>query len=93
LTPESLPDGSSSTLHLVEVSDSGVHWMEPRDLSLDRMDFRINRETGVGIRSRHPVGANVSFSDGQVATLPAETAPETVKAMLLRDDGGPQQAP
>ncbi len=92
-TLEDVPDGSSNTLHIVEVSDSGVHWMDPRDLSFDRMNFGVNQTTGVGIRSRHPIGANGSFGDGHVVTLPMETAPETVKAMLLRDDGGPKEAP
>jgi len=93
LTPEDIPDGPSNTLHVVEVSESGVHWMEPRDLLIDRMNFGINQSAGVGIRSRHPVGANVSFGDGHVATLPVETAPENVKSMLVRDDGGPTEVP
>lgn len=92
-TLEDVPDGSSNTLHIVEVSESGVHWMEPRDLSLDRMNFGVNQDTGVGIRSRHPVGANISFGDGQARTLPAETSAEMVKSMLLRDDGRPRQVP
>ena len=92
-TPEDVPDGFSNTLHIVEVSDSGVHWMDPRDLSLDRMNFGINHKTSVGIRSRHPVGANVSFGDGQVRTLTAETSAEMVKSMLLRDDAGPTEVP
>ena len=67
--PEDAPDGLSKTLQLVEVSDSGVHWMEPRDLRFDAMTFRVNAGQGVGIRSRHGDLANAAFADTSSVTL------------------------
>jgi len=31
--------GTSNTVLLVEVANSGIHWMEPRDLEFDKIDF------------------------------------------------------
>ena len=94
-----IPDGSSNTILVVELSDSGVHWMEPRDLPIDKMTFEIGAKTGVGIRARHRqrhwfrendlTPAHVLFADGAVQILSAEVKPETVRSLLLRDDGGP----
>ncbi|MBA3314873.1 MAG: DUF1559 domain-containing protein [Planctomycetaceae bacterium] len=93
------PDGAASlddvtkdqgpTLHVVEVSDSGVHWMEPVDLRLDAMSFSVSPAKGVGIRSRHPAGANAGFADGSVRFIGESTPPDVVQSLLLRNDGGP----
>lgn len=86
-------DPTYDTPLVVEVSDSGVHWMEPRDLRLDAMSFEINAAKGVGIRGHHGTsnailfdtraGANVMMVDGVVQLLGAETPPQTVRDMLM----------
>lgn len=94
-------DEHSRTILVAEVSDSGVHWMEPRDLPFDKMTFEIGAEKGVSIRSRHggtdrwfreddPVVANVLRGDVTVSTIGGpDMKPDTVRSLLLRDDGGP----
>ena len=62
-------DGSSRTLLVVEVADSGIEWMEPRDLHIDKLAPNINPTSGQGISSKHPTGANVLFGDGHVGFL------------------------
>jgi hypothetical protein len=49
-------DGTGQTLLVVEVHNSGIHWMEPRDLALSQMATTINSKRGQGISSRHPTG-------------------------------------
>ncbi len=94
-------DPMYDTPFVVEVSHSGVHWMEPRDLQLDAMSFEINASKGVGIRCRHGTsnfilsdtraGAHVMMVDGAVQFLHAETPPRTVRSMLIRNDGKPME--
>lgn len=99
-TLDDATDGADRTLHVVEVSDSGVHWMEPVDLRLDAMAFAIGPRNRPGIRSGHggtdrwfqaddPWVASVEFVDGSVRTLGDDLSEKTVKSLLLRDDGGP----
>ena len=57
-------DGNSTTLLVVEVANSGIHWMEPRDLHVLQMAPTINAKSGQGISSRHTGGALVLFGDG-----------------------------
>lgn len=96
-------DGADRTLHVVEVSNSGVHWMEPADLRLDAMQFAVGPKPQPGIRGSHggtdrwfraddPWVAQAEFVDGSVRALSEETPPETVRSLLLRDDGGPAAA-
>ena len=81
-------NGTSNSIHIVEVSDSGVHWMEPRDLRLDVMSFQIN-SAKPSIRSRHRDAAHVTLVDGAVRLLGVDTPPETVRGMLDINDGKP----
>jgi hypothetical protein len=71
---------ASSTIMLVEVTDAGIAWTEPKDLDLDLLDSPSNR---VNVSSRHfpnptfffrspPAGVNVALADGSVRFLPGE---------------------
>jgi len=80
-------DGTSNTLMVVEVHDSGVSWMAPTDLSLDAMQFQINGGP-TEIRSRHPGGAQVALADGSVRHIAAASMdPQTLRNLATRNDG------
>jgi len=80
-------DGSSHTIVVGEMSESEIHWMEPRDLHFEDMSFRINDPRGNCIRSRHPGVANVAFADGTVRSLSEGIDAELLKGLLTPAGG------
>jgi prepilin-type processing-associated H-X9-DG protein len=86
---DDVTDGLSSTLLVVEIANSGIHWMEPRDLHVSQMTRTINGKSGQGISSAHPGGAVVGFADGRVRFL-GETTPAATIEALLTIRGGEQ---
>ena len=84
-----LIDGSSNIILVVESSSDPVVWTEPRDLRYETLPIAINHETGVGLSSHHPGGCQVALADGSVRFV-AETIPaETLRKLLLCNDGEP----
>jgi prepilin-type processing-associated H-X9-DG protein len=80
-------DGLSNTILLTEAYNSGIHWMEPRDLHVTQMPMAINPQQGQGISSAHKGGAEVSFADGSVRFLESTLPSETLRAMLTITGG------
>jgi hypothetical protein len=92
-------DGPPSTILVVEIAGSGIHWMEPRDLSFDEARRGINPPGRAGISSHHTQGhahfhhedlvANVALADGRVRVLADWLDPPTLEAMLTIDGNEP----
>jgi prepilin-type processing-associated H-X9-DG protein len=82
-------DGNSNTILLVESHNTGIHWMEPRDLHLSQMNPQLNGAEGQGISSPHEGGASVAFADGSVHFLPNTLTAEELRALLTADGGEP----
>jgi uncharacterized protein DUF1559 len=82
-------DGVSNTILLVEVTGSGIHWMEPEDLEWEEMDFTINGTKSIS--SEHEGGAHVMMCDGVVEFLKDEMPPAEVHALATR--AGEEQVP
>jgi hypothetical protein len=82
-------DGTTNTILVAEVHDSGIHWMEPRDLDFATMDFQINGKKGASISSKHPAGAMVVMVDGSMRYLDDQTPPEVVRQLITVKDGQP----
>jgi prepilin-type processing-associated H-X9-DG protein len=76
-----VPDGISNTIAVVEVANSGIHWMEPRDLDIDHALRGLNAPAGLCIRSHHPGGASVAMCDGSVHFLPDTISAKSLKAL------------
>jgi hypothetical protein len=79
------------TIQIVEVADSGISWMEPKDLNIDQMNFAINDLSRPGIRSHHRGGAHALFTDGTVRFLTRRDQRDLKK--LLRLDASPAPKP
>lgn len=83
-----ITDGTSETLFVVEIHNSGIHWMEPRDLKVTQMPQMINAP-GMGYSSAHVGGAHGLLADGSVRFLSEKTPAETLRRLIERDDGEP----
>jgi prepilin-type processing-associated H-X9-DG protein len=88
-----ITDGTHDTILLVEAVDSGINWLEPRDMSYEEAARGINPKSGWGISSRHDLTeggcAQVAFADGSVRFLRDDTDVGQLRRMLERDDGLP----
>jgi len=87
---DEVTDGLSSTIMIVETSGSGIHWMEPRDLDVAKMDPAATTMTkgGPGISSDHPAVVNVLFANATPRMLAKEDlTPEMLQALLSRNGG------
>ncbi len=88
-------DGPADTLMVVEVLNSGIHWMEPRDLPWDAMSFRLDDRSRPSVSSDHfnngfrayPPRTHAVTVDNKAINLPADLTPETLKALLTIDGG------
>jgi prepilin-type processing-associated H-X9-DG protein len=85
-----LVDGSSNTMALAEVNNSGVIWTQPTDLDTAQLDFMIrdmkNAQPGQ-LNTAQPMGINVGFFDGSVRTLSKNVSPEELRKAADPDDG------
>jgi hypothetical protein len=85
---EDVTDGTARTILFVEVADSDIHWMEPRDLSFNQIPMRINaRGPKVPrIGSTYP-DVRAAFVDGMVHRLKDSTPAQTLRALLTAHGG------
>ncbi len=80
-------DSKANTLILVEAVNTGVHWMEPRDLSIDDIDKAFDVNAGKFMSSYHSGGANVVYADSR-AVFMLDTIDRTVLRALFTYKGG-----
>lgn len=97
--PRSLHDFGSSyakTILLVELRDSNIHWMEPRDITLEELLQRLSSQgdgaepLGHVVKAQWPWRADVIqvyalVGDGSVQSLPLPLNPDQLKALLSLD--------
>jgi len=80
-------DGTSNTIAVVEMSDSGILWTEPRDLHIEGTRFMMNDNVAASPRSRHPGGVNTLSVDASVRYISDEIPPEQLNALITRAGG------
>jgi len=87
--PRSLGEIDRDTVLVVEVRNSGIHWMEPGDYDVRTMPHTINAKDGRGISSRYPGGFHVLFADEEVWFL-SNKVPFELLARFFTVDGAKQ---
>jgi prepilin-type processing-associated H-X9-DG protein len=75
-------DGTTNTLLVVELADSDICWMEPRDMRFQDAIAGINVDRKGGISSNHGGGAGCAFADGHITFIHSGTPPEVIRALL-----------
>jgi hypothetical protein len=80
-------DGTATTIMVVEISHSNVHWMEPRDLPFEELqawrDPNHRPHLGGDIE-----GGYVVYADGGCKYLPRDVATDQLRKQLLINDRG-----
>ena len=96
ITLNDVKDGTSNSIMIVEVANSGIQGSEPRDLDYSQLAFQINPPQGGGISSLHgktwrsdPNCVEALFGDGSVHLLQNDLKPATLKLLLEINDGQP----
>ncbi|TWT63995.1 DUF1559 family PulG-like putative transporter [Rubinisphaera italica] len=79
-------DGTSNTIMFVELANSDIHWMEPRDLQFNAISNRMNK-SGAGLSNIHNGGAYTALVDGSIRYLSEETDPDVLRALMTKSGG------
>lgn len=75
-------DGTDHTILLAEVANSGIEWLEPRDLEVDTMSFSVNDRTRPSISTTRRNGPYVVFADCiSTHALSESLPPEVVRSL------------
>jgi hypothetical protein len=75
-----ITDDLASTILVLEVAHSGIHWMEPKDITLDDI-------LATGLSSDHPQHINALFADFRVRRVRKGISRETLRALLTVNGG------
>ncbi len=87
ITIDDISDGASNTIMLVESADTGIHWMEPRDLKFEDARIVEDDSTGSGIRSYHAGVVMTTFCDGSAKGVSKDIDPKLLKALMTVNGG------
>jgi hypothetical protein len=71
---------------VVEVENSRINWIEPKDLTVDQAIAGLTSKSGPRISSGHdPRLANAVLADGESVELPSDMSPELLRIALTED--------
>jgi hypothetical protein len=72
----------TATPLLVEIAESDIDWMSPRDMAFEQAIKGVNVDPSGGISSNHPGGAYVGFIDGFVSFLYDDVVGDDLRRLL-----------
>jgi hypothetical protein len=83
--PGSVPPSfdDKSAVIVLEIADSDIHWMEPRDVRQSELSMKINDRSKRSLSSYHG-GACVAHADGTVELLDDAMTEERVRELLAK---------
>ncbi len=84
LVSTDIQDEKDQSILLVENLGARISWMEPRDLSLAEMDFRLDHPNGI---SSPYSDAAVVMIDGSLHRLQRNLLPETLRGLITIKGG------
>ena len=90
---QSMTDGTSNTLLVVEACGAQIVWTEPRDVDVAAQPTGINlkgakpQQSAGWLSSYHSHGTQVLMGDGSVKFLSQRTDPSVLKKLATKDGG------
>jgi prepilin-type processing-associated H-X9-DG protein len=75
-----ITDDPATTILVLEIAGSRIHWMEPKDLTLDQI-------LSSGLTSHHSGFVNALFADGHVRKIRTDVSRMALKALLTVSGG------
>jgi prepilin-type processing-associated H-X9-DG protein len=78
----------AKTILVLELPNSGVNWLEPRDLFVGQLKEGLGAIVPPDSLPPYSDGFEALFADGHVETLPANIDPQVLSEMLEVDPGG-----
>jgi hypothetical protein len=67
-----LPDGGKHTVLILEMLNTGKHWGEPEDITVENLLEQLKTNPRETRFSNHPAGSHVLLADGSVWRVPQE---------------------
>jgi hypothetical protein len=74
-------DGTSNTIMVVEISNSDIHWMEPRDLPIEELEAWLDPKHKPRLGGEIS-GGLVAYADGSVSFLSRDVAIKHLRALF-----------
>ena len=101
---EDITDGTSNTILLVELADSDIHCMEPRDISLDEaLGKHLDNKARVPTSTHYteatylyksmPIAGHIAMADGSIRRLYKRPPRQDIAAMLSINGGDTVKQP
>jgi hypothetical protein len=82
---QTIVDSDNDKILVIEVINSDILWMEPRDLTLEQALNVIQSKNGISVGSHHPDGIHYLTVGGKVKTLPHDIDRESLRKRMVRD--------
>ncbi|MCA9096313.1 MAG: hypothetical protein KDA68_22695 [Planctomycetaceae bacterium] len=87
VSKEEFADGAMNTILAVEMHNSGIHWMEPRDITMDQAIAGIRQESKPIVHTDHGIADSgkstyAVFADGHVSRLKMNIDPKVLRSLL-----------
>jgi hypothetical protein len=85
-SPGRVTHAAAGKILVLEVANSGIHWMEPRDLTLEQA-LAVAPHAGLTPSSRHPAGIQFVTAEDKVGIWSSESHAQPLSEMLVVDTG------
>ncbi len=83
------PGPARSAILVVEITGSDIHWMEPRDLTLEEALAAVRSDTSPRISSHHISGVLYVDAEGKVKVIEEPITVEELRGLLTVDPDDP----
>jgi hypothetical protein len=81
-----ITDGTSNTIMVVEITNSDIHWMEPRDLPIEELEAWLDPEHKPRLGGEI-TGGFVANADASASFLSRDLVIEELRALMTRAGG------